>query len=85
MTGKKFQAFVGTALALSCLIVGSIHLSGAELVGTAEQRLLKDIKFLASDEMESKMMAGIEVGHAVNQTSTFVTRSQLNFHMFETL
>lgn len=54
MTGKKFQVFIGTALALSCLIVGSIGLSGAELVGTAEQRLLKDIKLLASDEMEGR-------------------------------
>ena len=54
MTGKKIQTYKVKALALSCLIVGSIHILGAELVGTAEQRLLKDIKFLASDEMEGR-------------------------------
>ncbi|MBC8291098.1 MAG: M20/M25/M40 family metallo-hydrolase [Planctomycetes bacterium] len=54
MTGRKLQIVAGTVLALSCLIVGSIDLTGAELAGTAEQRLLKDIRFLASDEMEGR-------------------------------
>lgn len=39
-----------SVLILSCLVAGRT----AELTGTAEQRLLTDIKFLASDELEGR-------------------------------